>query len=223
MTINEHEPNLLNMNTLITAVKTPIACFVWNLMVCGTLLAQPVGVSYSVSGTSGDYTLDFTIQNNLPATDNLGLYWFGVYLSANDITGTPTDWPAYFLTTFNTSTDHGPNINFNNIWFDTNPGFGSSEGFIPSGSSLSGFDVHISDATLPTSVPWFAYAYPDNDTGPFDYDGGQSFNPLETYNPGFAGVIRSPGSSVADGGFTLSLLGFGVAGLGAMKRELGRV
>jgi len=212
----------MKMKPFITAAKTPIACFVCILTVGGNLLAQPVGVTYSVSGTSGDYTLDFTIQNNLPAGDNLGLYWFGVDLSVPDITGTPTDWPVYFLSTYNPSIDHGPNINFNNVWFDTNPGFGSSQGFVQSGDSLSGFDVHISAATLPTSVPWFAYAYPDNDTGPFDYNGGQSFNPLETYNPGFTGVIQIPSSGVPDGSFTLSMLGLGLALLGATKRQLSR-
>jgi len=191
-------------------------------MVGGPLLAQPVGVSYTVSGSSGSYNLDFTIQNSLPADEGFGLYWFGVKLSGQDITGSPAFWPPFFLGSYNPTLDGGPNITYNNVWFDTSPGFGSSQGFLASGGSLSGFDVHVTDPTEPTSVSWFAYAYPDSTTGTFDYTGGQSFNPTETYNPGFVGVVQGGSSSVPDGGFAFSLFSLGLTALGAMGRKFAR-
>jgi hypothetical protein len=64
------------------AVKRTCLIFIFPPTVCLSilstdLLAQPV-VNYTVSGTSGNYTLDFTINNTTTGTRGFDIYFFGV-------------------------------------------------------------------------------------------------------------------------------------------------
>jgi hypothetical protein len=154
--------------------------------------ADPIDVSYAVTGSTGDWTLDFSVTNNLSGAPNEDLYFFGVDLSSTNITGYPTNFIQQGLT-WNNSFDGGSNVNYNNLWIDQVP---SDNSYLP-GTTISGFDVTISDALAPTSVNWFAYTA---DTGGVGYFGGGNFNASITnsqFNPGFEGVSGSPSTDPA--------------------------
>jgi hypothetical protein len=166
-------------------------------LLAGNVYAAPI-VSFSVSGSSGDWTLDFSVTNTLGDANNI--YFFGVQLPARDITASPTGWDPDQWTSWNNSGYGGSSINYNNNWIS----FG---GEILNGQTLSGFGVHDTSATAPDSVPWFAYAaggtYLGNDH--FHTDG----------NPGFEGVA---GSSRVPLPPTVLLLGSGLLGLAGWRR-----
>src|SRR5260370_40084161 len=52
--------------------------------------ANPVDVSFTASGSAGNWLLDFSITNNLGGTNDI--YLFGVRLPARNEVGTPTGW-----------------------------------------------------------------------------------------------------------------------------------
>jgi hypothetical protein len=140
-----------------TPIKVVLAALV---LVCGlSANIGPPTVSYTVTGVSGDYTLDFTFNNNT----NQDLYFFGVATSGT-ITGSAAGIGTY--PSWNNSSYGGSNINYNDVWYDP------SVTLFPAGTSLSGFDVTISDAVAPTSVNWFAYT---NAGGGAAYSGGGNF------------------------------------------------
>ncbi len=175
------------------------------------LRADPVNVSYNVTGSSGDYTLNFSVTNNIDS--NQRIYFFGTRLSGSGVTGSPADWdsstwPIWNPATYNSS---GPNIDFNNNWI--NFGLFSGEG-IHFGDTLSGFSVHIYDTEAPVSVEWFAYSYGDGNP----YTGPGSFNP--DTNPGFSGTTRQ--ASAPDAASTLGLLGAAFAGLALLRRRFAK-
>src|SRR5947207_9469222 len=65
-----------------------------------TAVAGPVNVSYTVSGASGAYILDFTVTNNMIGLLDQDVYFFGVKLSGPGIVGSPagydpTVWPTW--------------------------------------------------------------------------------------------------------------------------------
>lgn len=84
------------------------------------VLASPVGVSYVVSGSAGDWTLDFSVTNKV----NSGqvVYIFGVLLPDQGIVNGPTGWNNRVTiatgSIWNPDIDGGlggPNINYNNL------------------------------------------------------------------------------------------------------------
>jgi hypothetical protein len=154
-------------------------------------LAQAPTVSYAVTGAPGDYTLDFTVENNFSASQYPGsyIYAFGVALgNADMITGSP---PGFVnVGEFNPAASGGPNINFFDNW---------SGGDVPAGGSVSGFAVLYTGATAPISVEWLAYGFVPGG----NYSSGASFTGLGD-NPGFVDVVPEPRS-------TLALLGLGLA------------
>ena len=137
--------------------------------------AAPVGVTYSVSGSAGNWTIDFTVANNEAGTDQ-AIYLFGVLLSGPGVTGSPSPYHATTFPTWTNSGLGGSNLVYNNVWEDA-----SAANLLP-GETLSGFDVHVSDAKLPGAVPWFTLS-----TGTIPYTGAGSFG--DSYNPGFEGMI----------------------------------
>lgn len=166
--------------------------------------ANPVDVAYTVTGSAGDWNLDFSVTNNLGGTNSL--YFFGVALSANDITGSPAGWDPSSWSTWNPATygGSGPDKTYNNNWF--NPGLGG----ISPGATLSGFDVHLTDLADPASASWFAYAYGGN------YQG--DFNPNS--NPGFAGVANSGNTpDPVPEPAALALMSTGLLGLTLARRK----
>lgn len=175
------------------------------LFLSGTALADAVGVNYTVSGSPDNWTLDFAVSNNLaPATQDV--YFFGVLLSANNVVTSPINYdPTYFLDWNNqTQLGFGSNNDYNNNWIDLS---GSYDSLLP-GTTLSGFDVQISDATAPTTVDWFAFAY--SVTGDAYTGDGNFYSGLSGANPGFEGAasqVPEPNSLILAGTGLLALAG----------------
>jgi hypothetical protein len=151
------------------------------LLLFGTLTtahAAPVDVTCTVSGSAGNWLLDFAVNNNLGGTNNL--YFFGVRSSLHNTPASPTGWDPNALNTYNPGSYGGSNTNYNNLWI-TNPTGGTT---IVPGQTLSGFHVINSDAAMPTNVPWMAVAAGGVYMGP-----GCSFICDAPYtNPGFEGI-----------------------------------
>ena len=167
----------------------------------GTAVAGPdqaPSVSYSVSGTSGAYVLDFSVSQS--ADDAMGLYFFGVVLdTGRNIAGSPSTWDPNTWTSWNNSGYGGSNNNYNNVWIDL-----TFTNLILDGMTTSGFQANYTGASAPTSVDWFAFG-----TGG-DYNGQDPFF-NSSGNPGFEGTafIPAPGA--------LALLGLG--GVASIRRR----
>ena len=168
----------------------------------GTAVAGPdqaPSVSYSVSGSSGAYVLDFSVSASFD--DAMALYFFGVVVdTGRNIAGSPTNWDPNIWTSWNNSGYGGSSNNYNNVWIDLT--FGSSN--ISDGETLSGFQVNYTGSSAPLSVDWFAFGFNGNYNGQDPF-----FN--RTDNPGFEGtaVIPAPGA--------LALLGLG--GIASIRRR----
>jgi hypothetical protein len=138
--------------------------------------ADPINVSYTVSGSTGNWTLDFSVTDNLIGTDQ-GFYFFGVSLSSDNNTGSPTDygpWTPQESAPWSNTELGGSSVLYNDTWVDD----GNSA---PPGTTTSGFEVTISDAVAPTAVGWYVFT-----TGGIPY----CYTPLDcTLNPGFEGAI----------------------------------
>jgi hypothetical protein len=175
--------------TLLAAV-----CGLANMTAAGAAI---VDVTYTVSGSSGNYILDFEVGNNIPEAYNHRIYFFGVDLSSENVVGGPwsqwiggAPWSNAFV--------GGSTTVYDNNWLT--PG-GSGNG-ISSGDNLSGFRVQITDIDVPLSVSWFAYAY-----GGSRYTGADAFH--QGLNPGFEGVATAavPGPVAGAGIPALMALG----------------
>jgi hypothetical protein len=169
--------------------------------------ADPVDVGYTVSGSANDYTLSFSVTNNLNGTNDI--YFFGVALPATDIVGSPASWGPYANgdNGWNNAAYGGNSTTYNNVWCCN-----LSAGIVP-GATASGFSIlDTADAVAPTSVDWFAFAYGGTWTG-----GGNFFTDS---NPGFQGDASTTVSATPEPS-SLMLLGSGFVGLaGALRRKL---
>lgn len=179
-------------------MKKLAVAFMGALLVAGAM-AAPL-VDYTVTGTPGNYTLDFSVTNTLGPGQ--GLYFFGVKLGARDIVGSPTPfdpdkWPTWSNSDFGGSFDI-----YNNNWLDNNfVGFAN-------GTTVSGFKVHVTDLSAPSSVPWFAYG------AGTAYQGTDNFN--TQLNPGFEGVA-SPAAVPEP--MSMFAMGAGLVGLIARRKR----
>jgi hypothetical protein len=171
-----------------------------------TASADPIDVSFTVTGSANDWTLHFSVTNNLGGTNDIN--FFGVQLPLRLISGAPSDWDPGAAITHNNSALGGSSITYNNNWFaDSNSPF-----VILPGNTLGGFAADSHDDVAPTSVAWFAA--PQNGT----YDGGGNFN--TSTNPYFEGTafnaaaLPVPGPIVGAG-----LPGLAIAGALALWRR----
>ena len=168
------------------------------MMALSSAEAAAVGVSYTVAGSAGDWTLDFNVTNGETGTDQ-AIYLFGVLLSRNNVVASPAGYDPTVFDTWTNSGLGGSDTLYNNVWLDA-----STSHLLP-GTSLSGFDVKVSDAIAPSSVEWFALSI-----GNVAYMGSGSFG--DPTNPGFEGV-----ASPEAGAWVLCAVG--VAGLAVMRRR----
>lgn len=174
------------------------------LAAVATAAAAPV-VTYTVSGTSGNYTLDFSVTNNLTGTDQ-DIYLFGVLLSAPNVVGSPSSFDPTVFSTWTNSGYGGSSLLYNNVWLD-----GSESDLMP-GQTLSGFDVQVSDATAPQAVPWFAFAA---SVSGLDAYGGSDYFGGDPTNPGFEGVASPEPAS-----WLLLIAGVGAFALLRLKTKI---
>jgi len=181
--------------------------FIVTSIVRTTSFAMPI-VSYSVNGSSNNWTLDFSVTNNLGGSNYI--YLFGVELPVRDITGKPTGWYPDKWKSWNNHEYGGSNIIYNNVWLNDNPNTYYAN-LISAGQTLSGFGVlDTVDATAPTSVNWFAY-------GKFGtYGGGDNF--YYSLNPAFEGIASDPSTAVPEPS-TFLLIISGLAGIGFLRRK----
>jgi hypothetical protein len=161
--------------------------------------AGPVTVNFTTTGSSGDWTYDFTFANNVTAPQ--GLYFLGIDDTDGSVVGIPAGFNEY--SGWNTAYSGGTAHQFGPGWLDY------SDVGIASGSALSGFLVHDTAADVKTSFTFFGYTYA----------GGQLYNgPYDTgsaNNPGFIGVTGTP-AVPEPASWALMLGGFGMIG-GAMR------
>ena len=172
-----------------------IALFCGSLFLAASALLQaaPIGVTYTVSGSAGNWILNFTVANNLVGAPDQALYLFGVNLSTPNVVGSPASYDPTIFQTWTNSGAGGSNVLYNNVWLD-----GSASNDLP-GSSLSGFMVLDTDQNAPQSVQWFAYTL-----GSTNYTGGGSFG--DPSNPGFEGVATPEPESLLLGFFVLGAI-----------------
>lgn len=145
--------------------------------------ANPIDVYYTASGTSGNYLLDFTVVNNMTSDPTQNIYFFGIELNNPTIQASPTGFDPNIFSKWDNSSEGGSSTVYNAVWEDV-PATSFLGGTSP--TSLSGFTVKVTDATLPTTVNWFAYSKSLNSV---IYTGGGNFNDaVPTFNPGFQGT-----------------------------------
>lgn len=168
--------------------------------------ADPVDVSYVAAGEHGDWTLNFSVTNNLePAT--MAVYFFGVQLAPSDTVSSPAPF-IFYVSSWDNTFYGGSAIVYNNTWLDNS--FGVIGGILP-GQTQNGFRVHVTDFDVPTSVNWFAYGYGQGDL----YNGSGHFN--SNWNPGFEGIARP--SAVIPEPESWALLGSGMLALALLRRR----
>ena len=193
------------MGSFYSLIGMPVMGLIFFALVgISSLKANPIDVSYTISGTTGDYYLDFTVTNNLNAGQLV--YFFGIQSSDAVVTGSPTGFASLGSTPWSNAANGGSNLVYNLSWQD-----GDSDvlGF---GQTLSGFTVHSTDLVAPDSVAWFAYGH--NRIPGDDYLGGDNF--YLTYNPGFEGSA----SAVSESGSIFMMLGSAFFVLTAIRRRL---
>ena len=170
--------------------------------------AAIVDVSYAVSGSSGNWLLDFSVTNNLGGANSL--YLFGVRMPDRDIDGSPSGWDPNEIISYNSLSNGGPNINFNNIWRT----FPVGSPTVAPGETLSGFQVGSDDLMRPGDVSWFTFAAGGTYSGP-----GCAMNCTGANdNPGFVGVATERSTAVPEPtSWAMMILGF--IAVGAITRR----
>lgn len=165
--------------------------------------ALPIHVTYAVSGTPGDYDVSFTVENNMPDSGQ-SVYFWGIQLGSVDGIENNGFFNG-FSHSYNSAGHGGSGIEYDWAWEAPPPQS------ISQGTSLSGFNVHVTSALVPSSVKWFAFSL----GGP-DYLGGDNY--YLTFNPGFEGTAELD-QQLPETGMTLPLLGLALLGLTGMRRK----
>lgn len=164
--------------------------------------AAPVDVSFTTSGSSGNWTYDFSVTNNIGGANSI--YFFGVQVGQTNVTGSPAGWGfSSDNTPWANSPLGGSSTIYDNTWCCTFNG-------ILNGQTLTGFEVTVNSGTALSSIRWFAFALGDNDT---NSDGHFYSN----FNPGFEGVSVSAVPEPST--WAMMILGFAGVGFVAFRRR----
>lgn len=168
-------------------------------LTAGAAYAGPV-VTYSVSGSAGNWVLDFSVTNNLNPSD-MDIYFFGVELdTGRNIAGSPAGYDPNAWPSWDNLGYGGSATIYNNNWIDF-----SSANLLP-GNTLSGFKAIYTGAAAPTEVDYFCYGV---GVSGGQYNGTDYFN--NPWNPGFEGTAYVPTPA--------SLAVMGLAGVFASRRR----
>jgi hypothetical protein len=197
---------------------TAIGLFAALTLVAGPVSAQGAAVSYTISGSSGSWLLDFEVTNLFPTSVDMNAYLLGLQLGEPQAyASTPTGWTA--RTTGMPYTYEGDgNGTYDNVWHT--PTLGSS--LIGPGETLGGFGVHLTGAVAPSSVEWLVTFY-----GEDTYDGDDAYYVTEgrrtqvLNRPSFKGVATAQRQTVPEpASMALLFTGLvGVAGVAYRRRE----
>jgi len=144
--------------------------------------ASPIDVTYTVSGSAGNWLYDFSVTNNLGGANQV--YIFGVKLGSvaiDGISGSPSTWidlgAATSVLPLNNAGLGGSSIDYWDYWRNGHANFDDT---ISSGQTLSGFKVLDTSQTLFTTAAWFAFSLNQTGasptTGCFDCNNGQNLN-----------------------------------------------
>lgn len=123
--------------------------------------AAPIDVSYTVTGSPGDWTLDFSVTNNYLAS----VFQFHTLVNWGGEVQSPANWtPSGIL--FNFQQYGASSTVYNLSWFNSyynpiliSPGY-NPPFLIGPGENNSDFQpLHVLDQQAPTSVQWLAWAY----------------------------------------------------------------
>lgn len=164
--------------------------------------AAPIDVSFTTSGSSGNWTYDFSVTNNIGGTNSI--YFFGVQVGQTNVTGSPAGWAFNsYDTPWNNSPLGGSSTTYDNTWCCTFDG-------ILNGQTLAGFEVTVNSGTALSSIRWFAFALGDNDTNSDGHFGNN-------FDPGFEGVSVSAVPEPST--WAMMILGFAGVGFAAFRRR----
>lgn len=170
-------------------------------LAAGSAWATAYNINYVISGSEGNYTIEFSLFNNLYDEYGLKIYFFGV--DQGTAFEKPDEWNVNAPgATWSNANYGGNNLIYTNYW-NTLPKYIDSD-------NASGFSIKLTD--LPETINYFLFM----GKGTKEYQGTDAFR--TGTNPGFEGSITL--AQAVPEPFTTILLSFGLFALAALKRKI---